>query len=71
MEPRIKNPAALLPDAMQALMQLNAVTQTGGVPAATPGTVSTPTPVEPDRAKYANPYVQPPVQQQPQQPPQL
>jgi len=35
MEPRIKNPAALLPDAMQALMQLNAVTQTGGVPAAT------------------------------------
>jgi len=35
MEPRIKNPAALLPDAMQALMNLNAATQTGGVPAAT------------------------------------
>jgi len=35
MEPRIKNPAALLPDAMQALMNLNAATQAGGVPAAT------------------------------------
>ena len=41
----------------------------GGVPTTTPGTVSTPTPVEPDRAKYANPYVQPAVQQQPQQQP--
>jgi hypothetical protein len=39
----------------------------GGVPTTTPGTVSTPTPVEPDRAKYANPYVQP--SQQPQQQP--
>jgi len=37
----------------------------GGIPSATPGTASAPAPVEPDRAKYANPYQQP--QQQPQQ----
>jgi hypothetical protein len=37
----------------------------GGVPAA-PGTATPTTPVEPDRAKYANPYVQP--TQPPQQP---
>ena len=35
MEPRLKNPAMILPDAMQALQNLNAVIQTGGVPAAT------------------------------------
>lgn len=40
----------------------------GGVPAST-GTPGTTTPVEPDRAKYANPYVQPtqPPQQQPKE----
>jgi hypothetical protein len=40
----------------------------GGVPSTTPGT-ATATPVEPDRAKYANPYMQPGTQQ-PQQPQQ-
>lgn len=35
MEPRIKNTAMILPDAMQALMNLNAAIQTGGVPATT------------------------------------
>jgi hypothetical protein len=34
----------------------------GGVPSA-PGTATPATPVEPDRAKYANPYVQPGTQQ--------
>jgi hypothetical protein len=37
-----------------------------GVPGAT-GTTPPPTPVEPDRAKYANPYVQPGTQPPPQQ----
>jgi AhpD family alkylhydroperoxidase len=35
MQPRIKNPAAIIPEAMQAIQALNAATQKGGVPAAT------------------------------------
>jgi AhpD family alkylhydroperoxidase len=35
MQPRIKNPAMIIPDAMQAIQQLNAATDKGGVPAAT------------------------------------
>jgi AhpD family alkylhydroperoxidase len=35
MEPRMKNPAAIIPDAWQAVQALAAVTQKGGVPPAT------------------------------------
>jgi AhpD family alkylhydroperoxidase len=35
MQPRIKNQATIIPDAMQAIQQLNAATEKSGVPAAT------------------------------------
>ena len=35
MQPRMKNPAMILPDAMQAIQGLNAAVQQGGVPART------------------------------------
>jgi AhpD family alkylhydroperoxidase len=35
MEARMKNPAMIIPDAMQAIQALSAATQQGGVPAAT------------------------------------
>jgi AhpD family alkylhydroperoxidase len=39
MQARMKNPAMIIPDAMQAIQALNAATQQGGVPAATLGLV--------------------------------
>jgi AhpD family alkylhydroperoxidase len=39
MESRIKNPAAIIPEAMQALLALNAATEKGGVPRTTLGLV--------------------------------
>src|SRR5919197_960611 len=39
MQARMKNPAMILPDAMQALQALQAATEKGGVPAATLGLV--------------------------------
>ena len=39
MQARMKNPAVIIPDAMQALLALNAVAEKGGVPAATLGLV--------------------------------
>ena len=39
MQPRIKNPAVILPGAMQALHALNTAAEKGGVPAATLGLV--------------------------------
>ena len=39
MQPRMKNPATIIPDAMKAIQALNAATQQGGVPAATLGLV--------------------------------
>jgi hypothetical protein len=39
MQTRMKNPAMILPDAMQALQALHAVTQKGGVPSTTLGLV--------------------------------
>jgi AhpD family alkylhydroperoxidase len=35
MQPRMKNPAMVIPEAMQAIQALNAATQKGGVPEAT------------------------------------
>jgi AhpD family alkylhydroperoxidase len=35
MQPRMKNPAMIIPEAMQAIQALNAATQKGGVPEAT------------------------------------
>jgi AhpD family alkylhydroperoxidase len=35
MQPRIKNPAVIIPEAMQAIQALNAAPEKGGVPAAT------------------------------------
>ena len=35
MQPRMKNPATIIPDAMKAIQALNAATEQGGVPAAT------------------------------------
>src|SRR5581483_1283021 len=35
MQARMKNPAMILPDAMRAILALNAATEQGGVPAAT------------------------------------
>jgi AhpD family alkylhydroperoxidase len=35
MQPRMKNPAMIIPEAMQAIQALNAATEKGGVPAAT------------------------------------
>jgi AhpD family alkylhydroperoxidase len=35
MQPRMKNPAMIIPDAMTAIQSLNAATQKGGVPPAT------------------------------------
>jgi len=35
MSPRMKNPAMVLPDAMQAILKLNQATRSGAVPAAT------------------------------------
>lgn len=35
MQPRMKNPAMVIPEAMQAIQALNAATGKGGVPAAT------------------------------------
>lgn len=35
MEPRLKNPGGILPDAMEAILALHATTFTGGVPRAT------------------------------------
>ena len=35
MQPRMKNPATIIPDAMKAIQALNAATQQGGVPPAT------------------------------------
>lgn len=35
MQPRMKNPAMVIPEAMQAIQELNAATGKGGVPAAT------------------------------------
>ena len=35
MQPRMKNPAMIIPDAMKAIQALNAATEQGGVPAAT------------------------------------
>jgi AhpD family alkylhydroperoxidase len=40
MQMRMKNPAMILPDAMQALQALHAATQKGGVPPATLGLVN-------------------------------
>ena len=37
MQPRMKNPAMIIPDAMKAIQALNAATEQGGVPAATLG----------------------------------
>ena len=39
MESRIKNPAMIIPEAMQALLALNAAVEKGGVPATTLGLV--------------------------------
>ena len=39
MQPRMKNPAAIIPDAMKAIQALNAATGQGGVPPATLGLV--------------------------------
>ena len=39
MQPRMKNPAAIIPDAMKAIQALNAATEQGGVPPATLGLV--------------------------------
>ena len=39
MQPRMKNPAMIIPDAMKAIQALNAATQQGGVPPATLGLV--------------------------------
>lgn len=39
MQARMKNPAILIPDAMQALLALNRATETGGVPSKTLGLV--------------------------------
>jgi AhpD family alkylhydroperoxidase len=39
MQARMKNPAMIIPDAMQAIQALTAATQQGGVPAATLGLV--------------------------------
>ena len=39
MQARMKNPAMILPDAMQAIQALHAATEKGGVPAATLGLV--------------------------------
>src|SRR4051794_30351989 len=39
MQARMKNPAMILPDAMQAIMALNTATEKGGVPAMTLGLV--------------------------------
>jgi AhpD family alkylhydroperoxidase len=39
MESRIKNPALIIPEAMQALLALNAATEKGGVPPVTLGLV--------------------------------
>ena len=38
MESRMKNPAIILPDAMQALLALNSAIEKGGLPPATTGT---------------------------------
>lgn len=35
MQPRMKNPAMIIPEAMKAIQALNAATEKGGVPAAT------------------------------------
>jgi hypothetical protein len=40
MQARMKNPAMILPDAMQAIQALQPATQKGGVPAATLGLVA-------------------------------
>ena len=39
MQPRMKNPAAIIPDAMKVIQALNAATEQGGVPPATLGLV--------------------------------
>jgi len=39
MESRMKNPAIILPDAMQALLALNSAIEKGGLPPATIGLV--------------------------------
>ena len=39
MQPRMKNPAMIIPDAMKAIQALNAATEQGGVPPATLGLV--------------------------------